>query len=196
MWESFKATTPYPLFIFFDFVVTFMLFPSLTLAKKTSLGTVWTSIIMLMMYNIGDFAGKLIGDFRGSFNARSIAYMFGCRLFFFYTIPLMDKQFTQEDYLLNNNIFPFFNQVMFAFTNGLVISNFLFIQTDLLSCPLRKLPTSIKSMPVFWEEFSCNSASWLAHFQPFPSKRQLILIYDLNYFKFESLRSQLYSIKK
>jgi hypothetical protein len=124
MFESFKATTPYPLYIFFDFVMTFMLFPSLTLTTKTSLGGTWTSIIMLLMYNIGDFLGKLIGDFRGSFNARSIAYLLFCRLFFFYTIPLMDKQFTQEDHLLNNNIFPFFNQVIFAFTNGLVISKF------------------------------------------------------------------------
>lgn len=123
MWEAFKITNPYPLFICFDFVVTFMLFPSLTLAKKTSLGPVWTSIIMLLMYNIGDFVGKLVGDFRGSFNSQSITYLFFCRLFFFFTIPLMDKQFTQDDHLLNNNYFPFFNQLMFAFTNGLVISN-------------------------------------------------------------------------
>jgi hypothetical protein len=72
-----------------------MLFPSLTLAKKTSLGPVWTSIIMLLMYNIGDFLGKIAGDFRGSFNSRSITYLFFCRFFFFFTIPLMDKQFTQ-----------------------------------------------------------------------------------------------------
>lgn len=127
MWQSFKATTPYPLYICLDFVITFMLFPSLTLAKTTSLGKVWTSIIMLLFYNIGDFTGKLAGDFRGSFNARSITYLFYCRLFFFYTIPLMVKQFTQEDHLMNNNIFPFFNQFMFAFTNGLVISNYSFI---------------------------------------------------------------------
>lgn len=76
-----------------------------------------------MMYNIGDFAGKLAGDFRSFFNSRSIKFLFYSRLFFFYSIPLMTKSFTQEDHLLNNDVFPFFNQFLFAFTNGLVISN-------------------------------------------------------------------------
>jgi hypothetical protein len=74
------------------------------------------------MYNIGDFCGKLAGDFRGSFNSFSIKFLFFARLFFFYSIPLMAKEFTQDDYLLNNNFFPFFNQIIFSFTNGLVIS--------------------------------------------------------------------------
>lgn len=104
-----------------------MLFPDLTLAKTTSLSPTWNSIVFLMAYNIGDFGGKLIADFRGSFNARSICYLFFSRLFFFYTIPLMDKHFTQDDHLLNNNVFPFFNQFLFAFTNGFVISNSIFI---------------------------------------------------------------------
>lgn len=126
-----------------------MLFPGLTLAKKTTLGTVWTSIVMLMMYNIGDFMGKLVGDFRKSFNYYSICFMFFSRLFFFYTIPLMDKAFTQDDYLLNNNIFPFFNQVLFAFTNGLVISNFILTQMVPLFWHMRKHPINIRSMLEF-----------------------------------------------
>lgn len=123
MWESFKATNPYPLLIFFDFVITFMLFPALTFAAKTSLNSTWSPITFLIMYNIGDILGKIAGDFRSWFNARSILYLFFCRLFFYYTIPMMTKEFTQDDHLLNNNIFPFLNQILFAFTNGLVISN-------------------------------------------------------------------------
>lgn len=100
-----------------------MLFPDLTLRKKTSLGGVWTSIMLLIMFNLGDLLGKIAGDFRGIFNAVSTIYLFFTRFYFFYTIPLMDKSFTQEDTLLNNDYFPFINQLLFAFTNGLVISN-------------------------------------------------------------------------
>jgi hypothetical protein len=75
-----------------------------------------------MMYNIGDFAGKLVCDFRWSFNALSTKYLFFARLFFFYTIPIMTKNYMKQDHLLNNNIFPFINQFLFAFTNGVVVS--------------------------------------------------------------------------
>lgn len=37
MWEALKVALPYPLFIFFDFLITFMLFPNLTFAANTSL---------------------------------------------------------------------------------------------------------------------------------------------------------------
>jgi hypothetical protein len=76
---------------------------------------------------MGDFSGKFLGDFRGSFNATSVRFLFFSRLFFFYTIPLMTKNFTQSDYLLNNNFFPFINQYLFAFTNGLVVSTLICI---------------------------------------------------------------------
>lgn len=68
-----------------------MLFPDLTLLTKTSFGGVWSAIIMLISYNVGDFVGKIVGDFRGVFNATSIVYLFFARFYFFYTITLMDK---------------------------------------------------------------------------------------------------------
>lgn len=72
-----------------------MLFPNLTLKLQTSLGGVWTSILLLVMFNLGDLVGKIAGDFRGIFNAASIIYLFFARFYFFYTIPLMDESFTQ-----------------------------------------------------------------------------------------------------
>jgi hypothetical protein len=99
-----------------------MLFPNLTLLGKTGYSKTWSSIMFLIMYNIGDFAGKLICDYRWSFNAISTKYLFVGRLFFFFTIPILTKTVINDDYLLNNNIFPFINQFLFAFTNGIVIS--------------------------------------------------------------------------
>jgi hypothetical protein len=75
--------------------MTFMLFPSLTLLGVTNLQKTWSTITFLLMYNIGDFTGKLICDFRWSFNALSTKYLFASRLFFFYTIPIMTKTFIE-----------------------------------------------------------------------------------------------------
>lgn len=91
--EELKGTMqsihPYPLFILLNYVVTFMLFPNLTFSKKTDLKDPWGILLFLTMYNIGDFLGKIIGDFRKSFNGLSMKFLFLSRLFFFYTICLM-----------------------------------------------------------------------------------------------------------
>lgn len=75
------------------------------------------------MYNIGDFMGKVAGDFRRSFNSYSIKYLLGTRLLFFYTMICFVKAFAAEDVLFHNDFFPFFNMFLFAFTNGFVISS-------------------------------------------------------------------------
>ena len=116
---------PYPIFIFFNYVITFMLFPNLSLARTTDLPAIWTILLFLFIYNLGDFVGKIIGDFRGSFNTSSMTFLFFSRIFFFYTIPMMVASATQKDHLLNNNFFPFINQFLFAVTNGLVTSKYL-----------------------------------------------------------------------
>ena len=102
-----------------------MLFPNLSLARSTDLPGIWTVLLFLFTYNLGDFAGKIIGDFRGSFNALSMVFLFFSRLFFFYTIPMMVVSYTQEDHVLNNNFFPFINQFLFALTNGFVTSKYI-----------------------------------------------------------------------
>lgn len=90
MFETFKAINPYPVYIAVDFIITFMLFPALTFEKKMNMNGTWAVLIFNLMYNIGDTVGKTIGDFRKSFNSYSILYIFLARLFFFYTIPVMD----------------------------------------------------------------------------------------------------------
>ena len=129
--EELKGTMssirPYPIFIFFNYIITFMLFPNMTLARSTDLPPIWTILLFLFIYNLGDFVGKIIGDFRGSFNSKSMSFLFFSRIFFYYTIPMMVASSTQQDHVLNNNFFPFFNQFLFAVTNGLVTSKFSLI---------------------------------------------------------------------
>jgi hypothetical protein len=95
------------------------------------------------MYNLGDFAGKLICDIRWIFNPISTKYLFVCRIFFFYTIPIMTKDVIKSDYLLFNNIFPFVNQFLFAFTNGLVVSNNIDINRCIIYFSLLKCTDTV-----------------------------------------------------
>ena len=82
----------------------------------------WSVLLFLVMYNLGDFSGKILGDFRSTFNAYSIIFLFFSRLEFFYTVPMMDVRYTQSDYLLNNSVFPYFNMLLLGFTNGFTTS--------------------------------------------------------------------------
>ena len=106
--------------------MTFMLFPALSFEKKMDMNITWSILIFNLMYNIGDTFGKTIADIRKLFNSYSVFYLFLARLFFYYTIPIMDTRLAQDDTLLNNNIFPFINQLLFGISNGFVISNNIF----------------------------------------------------------------------
>lgn len=108
-----------------NFVITFLLYPNIAFEVVTSLTSGWKILLINLMYNIGDFMGKAIGDFRWTFNSYSIKYLLVSRLIFFYTIIMLAKQFTNDDPLLHNDIFPFVNIFLFAVTNGFIISKFM-----------------------------------------------------------------------
>lgn len=114
--------SPYPVMIMVNFIVTFLLYPNLTFIVKTTLSPGWKILMINLMYNIGDFLGKLAGDFRKTFNSYSNKYLLASRLIFFYTIILLVKNIAADDVLLHNDAFIFINVVIFAFTNGFVIS--------------------------------------------------------------------------
>jgi hypothetical protein len=92
LYSTFKATSPYSYYIMLNMVITFMLFPNLSLIKKIALDPVWSAITIILCFNLGDFIGKVVGDKRSSFNSKSVALLFYGRLYFFYTIPLLTKK--------------------------------------------------------------------------------------------------------
>lgn len=77
------------------------------------------------MYNVGDTIGKFACDYRWTFNSYSLIYMFASRAYFVIVIPLLATSVFNEDVLINNYIYPFLVQLLFATTNGMVTSNFL-----------------------------------------------------------------------
>lgn len=114
---------PYPFIIMFTFVLTFTLFPGPSFSKKVKgMDTAWTVIIFLVAYNIGDTVGKYMAEFKNIFNKQSLIYTWAGRLIFFVTITVMATGADDGDALVDNYFFPFFNQFLFAFTNGFCIS--------------------------------------------------------------------------
>lgn len=110
-----------------------MLFPNLTLENKTSLSVTWSNLIYLLMFNGGTLMGKIIGGSRNLINKWITTYLAIGRLFFFFTIPIMDTNLGKTDFLLHNDYFPYVNQFLFALSSGILLSNLSLIQIQALS---------------------------------------------------------------
>jgi hypothetical protein len=112
--------------IFANYVITFLVFPNLTINKKFEGGDfVWTSLGFLLAYNVGDTLGKFVCDYRQTFNSLSLIYMFISRAYFIVVIPLLATHMLDDDVLVNNYFYPYFVQFLFSLTNGIVTSKLL-----------------------------------------------------------------------
>ncbi len=80
------------------------------------------------MYNLGDTVGKFVCDYRWTFNSISIIYMFASRAYFVIVIPLLATNLFNDDILVNNYVFPYLIQFLFALTNGIITSKYLSIK--------------------------------------------------------------------
>lgn len=130
MYDISIAIFPYPFIIMLTFVITFILFPGPTLSKTfDNFNVSWSVIIFLISYNIGDTLGKTVAEFKNVFNTKSLNFVFAGRLVFFLTITIMANKTDVDDPLINNYVFPYLNQFLFAFTNGFCISTDECIQT-------------------------------------------------------------------
>lgn len=107
----------------FTFVITFTLFPG---PSFDGVSGSWSVIILLLFYNIGDTIGKYAAELHGAFNKYSLIFIFFARLIFFIPITAMTTEVGKGDGSMNNYFFPFFNQLLFAITNGFCISKFYF----------------------------------------------------------------------
>ena len=115
--------TPYPFIIMFTFVITFTLFPGPSFKKQIDgLDGTWTVILFNIVYNIGDTVGKYMGEIKNIFNPKSLVFIFFARLVFFLPITVMAMGVDKDDPMINNFVFPYVNQLLFAITNGFCIS--------------------------------------------------------------------------
>lgn len=139
-----KAIFPYPAIIFVNYIITFLVFPNLTIQKKyDGLEFVWSSLIFFFVYNVGDTLGKFICDYRWTFNAYSTIYMFASRSYFIIAIPLIATTLFDDDSLINNYIYPYLIQFIFAVTNGVVTSKYLILFRCWLYFVIRNLSIKI-----------------------------------------------------
>lgn len=121
-----KAIFPYPILVFITYIVTFLVFPNLSIRKKyEDLDFVWSSLLFLFTYNVGDTIGKFVCGYRWTFNKHSVFYMFATRAYFIIAIPLLATNTFDDDSLVNNYVYPFLVQLLFSITNGVVTSIFV-----------------------------------------------------------------------
>lgn len=110
-----------------NFVITLGLFPGLAVQKKFEIDFVWSSLIMILLYGLGDMTGKFLVKVKSSFNHTSIMYLLCSRLYFFFTVPILASGAANSDPLIDNDVFPFINIFMFSLSSGFVVSNIWFI---------------------------------------------------------------------
>lgn len=103
-------------------MITMMLFPDLTVRIRFGFSPVWSSLIFIFFFGLGDTVGKFMVELKGSFNRASNLYLIAIRFLFFFFIPVMASGKAQDDPLIMNNIFPFIVLLLFGFTGGLIIS--------------------------------------------------------------------------
>lgn len=109
-----------------DIMITFFLFPNLVTGMITNLGPTWTGIAFIFVFNAGDLIGRLIGNFRYAYNAKFIVLLLIGRLIFCFSFPKMVAKDPNILEPFSDLIMPLLNIFLFAFSNGLVLSN-LFI---------------------------------------------------------------------
>lgn len=142
-----KSIFPYPIIIFLNYIITFIVFPNLTINKKyEGLEFVWSSLLFIFVYNVGDFIGKLICDYRWTFNSYSVIYTFVTRSYFIVAIPLLATSIFDDDSLINNYFYPYLVQFLFSITNGVVTSNFFYKCRFIVYQIIRNMSTQVQEV--------------------------------------------------
>jgi uncharacterized membrane protein YbjE (DUF340 family) len=120
-----KSIFPYPLILAVTYIITYMLFPGPSFNKTfDNMEVSWSVMLMLLYFNVGDSIGKIYAALDGVFNKYSLFYLFIARIIFVLPITVMANGLDHDSPLINNHYFPFINQFIFGFTNGICISNY------------------------------------------------------------------------
>lgn len=101
-----------------------MLFPDLTVKIVFGFSKVWSSLIFILLFGLGDTVGKIIVTFKGTFNRRSNHYLIIIKLVFFLLIPVLASGKVTNDPLVNNPVYPFIVLFLFGFVTGFTLSTF------------------------------------------------------------------------
>lgn len=104
-----------------------MIFPDLTIKIEFPFSKVWSGLIFILLFGLGDMIGKFLIEVKGSFNAKSNFYLVFARLVFLFLVPLMASGKALNDPLIHNNFFPFFVIFLCGLSNGFVVSKSMII---------------------------------------------------------------------
>lgn len=112
---------PMPFLVWLIYVQTFMVFPGLGLQKDiSSLNKAWSTTLLILMYNIGDFMGKYFCSMRNYYNKVSIIVLILGRFLFF--VSFIAIVLEPNATAINTDWFAIVNMWLFALSNGYATS--------------------------------------------------------------------------
>ncbi|EAR97760.1 equilibrative nucleoside transporter family protein (macronuclear) [Tetrahymena thermophila SB210] len=106
--------------IFFTYVVTFMLFPGVSIFQKQFTiiqSLAWFSVLMQLSYNIGDLSGKALSSLH-FYNSTMMYILNISRGIFFFTFLMSARD--PSNAFFGNDYFAFVDIFLFGLSNGLV----------------------------------------------------------------------------
>ncbi|EAS06843.2 nucleoside transporter family protein (macronuclear) [Tetrahymena thermophila SB210] len=113
------------LFLFTNYVISFMLFPGVSIYQKRYSfidSLAWSSLIMQILFNLGDFFGKIISSFH--FYSSVLLYALTIlRGIFFYTFLMSARE--PDDQFFGNDYFAMVDIFIFGLTHGFVASGLM-----------------------------------------------------------------------
>lgn len=119
-----------------------MLFPDLTVKIAFGFSKVWSSLIFILLFGLGDTVGKIIVTFKGTFNRMSNHYLIISKLVFFLLIPVMASGKVINDPLVNNPVYPFIVLFLFGFITGFILSTLpIYLGSSILLVSQKTLPS-------------------------------------------------------
>ncbi|EGR31160.1 nucleoside transporter family protein, putative [Ichthyophthirius multifiliis] len=122
--QGFQKAGLAPVFIWFIYIQTFMLFPGVSVFQKKfhQLPDGWQALILITIYNFGDVTGKYVGSFKIFgliFMYLTVMGRFVFYLTFLLTVHQLGNAFLQHD------AFACVNMYLFSFSNGFATSGLM-----------------------------------------------------------------------
>ena len=123
-------TLPFSLLMVIVNLQTFLLFPGVALGTTLfQMGDAWNGVILLLIFNVFDAIGRYCSLYRIFYEKIYLWILVLLRFLFIGTFFILFKN--EHDSIINNSYFAIGNMVVFAFSNGYLITALFILPTEL-----------------------------------------------------------------
>ncbi|KAL4478359.1 hypothetical protein ABPG74_006594 [Tetrahymena malaccensis] len=123
--NCFKIVKYIAFFLFINYIISFMLFPGVSIYQKTYSfidSVAWQSLIMQILFNVGDLIGKIVSSFH-FYNSFLLYTLTILRGIFFFTFLMSARD--PNNSFFGNDYFAMIDIFLFALTHGFITSSLM-----------------------------------------------------------------------